>query len=83
MNRLGRPLILIGSTIGTIGSVINTIWFDHQLAIIVWGISNPVLFTWSLGAMKGKWNDGLSYRALAVMYGTFTITGVWAIWKMM
>jgi hypothetical protein len=81
LNKLGRPLIIIGSIIGTTGAIVNTLWLNHNLAILIWGLSNPLLAIWSIGAWKGKWNDGLSYRALAIMYATFTGTGLWAIWQ--
>jgi len=81
LNKIGRPLIIIGSIIGTTGAIVNTLLLDHNLAILIWGVSNPALMIWALGAWKGKWNDGLSYRALAIMYGVFTVTGFWAIWQ--
>lgn len=76
----GSALSVVGSAIGTIGSIINTVWFAHNAAILIWMVSNPILLIWAIGGQKKWWNGGLSYSALIVMYITFTLSGVYAVY---
>ena len=79
-SKLGSILSIVGSAIGIIGTLINSIWLNHNLAILVWMISNPILLLWAFGGHKKWWNGGLSYMALVIMYIVFTVSGVYAVW---
>lgn len=76
----GSYLSIISAIIGIIGSLINTIFFNHNAAILIWMVSNPMLVIWAYGGDRGWWNgSGLSYRALFIMYLVYTMSGVYAV----
>ena len=77
---VGSILSIVGSAIGIIGTLINSLWLDHNLAILVWMISNPLLLVWAVGGHNKWWEGGLSYAALVIMYVVFTVSGVYAVW---
>jgi hypothetical protein len=77
---IGSILSIVGSAIGIIGTLVNSIWLNHNLAILVWMISNPILLVWAIGGHKKWWDGGLSYLALVIMYVVFTVSGVYAVW---
>jgi vacuolar-type H+-ATPase subunit I/STV1 len=76
---IGSILTIIGSAIGSIGTIVNSLWLHHNLAILVWMISNPILLVWAIGGHKKWWEGGLSYAALIIMYLVFTLSGIYAI----
>jgi hypothetical protein len=43
-------------------------------------VSNPLLLVWAVGGHNKWWEGGLSYAALIIMYITFTVSGVYAVW---
>jgi hypothetical protein len=77
---IGSILSIVGSAIGIIGTLINSLWLNHNLAILVWMISNPLLLVWAVGGHNKWWDGGLSYAALVIMYVVFTVSGVYAVW---
>ena len=76
---IGSTISIVGSTIGTIGALVNSLWLNHNLAILIWMISNPILLIWAIGGHKKWWDGGLSYAALIVMYVAYTISGIYAV----
>jgi hypothetical protein len=79
-DNIGSILSIVGSAIGIIGTLVNSIWLNHNLAILVWMISNPILLVWAIGGHNKWWEGGLSYMALVIMYVVFTVSGVYAVW---
>ncbi len=77
--QIGFILSIVGSAIGIIGTLVNSLWLHHNLAILVWMISNPILLLWAIGGHKKWWDGGLSYMALVIMYLVFTVSGIYAI----
>ena len=77
---IGSILSIVGSAIGIVGTLVNSIWLNHNFAILVWMISNPILLIWAIGGHNKWWDGGLSYAALVIMYLVFTVSGVYAIW---
>ena len=77
--QIGSTISIVGSTIGTVGALVNSLWLNHNLAILVWMISNPILLVWAIGGHKKWWEGGLSYAALIIMYAAFTISGIYAV----
>ena len=77
--QIGSILSIVGSAIGIIGTLINSLWLNHNLAILVWMISNPLLLVWAVGGHNKWWDGGLSYMALIVMYVVFTVSGIYAV----
>jgi hypothetical protein len=77
--QIGSVLSIVGSAIGIIGTLVNSLWLHHNLAILVWMISNPILLLWAIGGHKKWWDGGLSYMALVIMYLVFTVSGIYAI----
>ena len=78
-NIIGSALAVFGAISSIIGTIENNILLDHHTAMLLWAISNPVLFLWTMGVIKGKWHDGISMEALAVMYAFFFVTGIYGL----
>ena len=78
--QIGSILSIVGSAICIIGTLVNTLWLNHNLAILVWMISNPILLIWAIGGHNKWWEGGLSYAALSIMYVTFILSGIYAVW---
>ena len=79
---VGSSLTLIGSALSLIGALVNNLWLDHRMAMLIWMASNPLLFIWSLGNYRRWWDGGLSILALCVMYGVFTASNLWGLLAM-
>lgn len=77
---IGSTISIVGSTISIIGTLVNSMWLNHNLAILIWMISNPLLLIWAIGGHNKWWEGGLSYVALSAMYITFTVSGIYAVW---
>lgn len=77
--QIGSTISIVGSTIGTVGAIVNSLWLNHNLAILVWVISNPILLIWAIGGHNKWWEGGLSYAALIIMYVAFTVSGIYAV----
>jgi hypothetical protein len=77
--RIGTSICLVGTAVSIVGSWVNSINLDHNLAIYVWAISNPLLMAWAYGFTKRWWNGGVSGMSLVVMYGYYIVTNIWAM----
>jgi hypothetical protein len=76
---IGTSLAVAGSTISVLGTLANNIWLNHNLAMGIWMISNPILLGWAYGNYKKWWNGGLSFEAVGCMYAIFTITNFYGL----
>ena len=76
---VGMFVVLAGTAVSILGSWANSIWLDHNAAIIIWGVSNPLMAIWAFGYAKRWWNGGVSGWSLVVMYGYYIITNMWAL----
>lgn len=76
---IGNFVAIAGTLVSIYGSWVNSIDLNHNLAICVWGVSNPLLALWAFGYVKKWWNGGLSGWALVVMYVYYIITNMWAL----
>ena len=71
---IGILLAVVGAIITIGGTIANNILLDHDLAMKIWRVSNPMMFAWALGLLADWWNGGLSAGALMIMYLIFVIT---------
>lgn len=79
VNSIGIILAVTGSILSVTGALINNLALDHVLAMWFWMFSNPILFGWAYGYIRGYWADGISVEALAIMYVIFTITNFYGL----
>lgn len=72
---IGSILTITGVIISIIATLLNNLWLYHRMAMILWLVSNPLLFTWAFGYWRKWWNGSLSAIALVIMYLIFFVTG--------
>ena len=78
---IGTTLAISGSAISIIGTLYNNLLRQHYRAMCIWMISNILLLAWAWGMSEGWWDGGISGKALVVMYGIFTATNLYGLWK--
>lgn len=81
MSFLGTLLATIGSCVSIYGTLVNNLKRNHIRAMEIWSISNVILLVWATGLSMDLWNGGLSGVALIIMYGVFTVSNQWGLWK--
>ena len=70
----GGALSAIGSLLACYGVYVNNQKHQHQKAMKLWSISNPMLFLYSLGYVAGMWQDALPMAILALMYAYYSVS---------
>ena len=81
LDLIGASLAIIGSCLSIVGTLINNLELDHNRAMEVWMISNPLLLLWGIGYLAGLWNGAVSVGSLCVMYLVFTVTNWYGLRK--
>lgn len=76
---IGYVLVIGGSIISIVGSLVNNLQHKHREAMMWWMVSNPLLCAWAIGNVAGVWNGGISVSALAAMYGLYAITNLYGL----
>jgi hypothetical protein len=79
LHNIGSAVAVAGTAVSILGSWANSIWLDHNLAIIIWAVSNPLMALWSIGYAKKWWDGGISGWSLVIMYIYYIITNAWAL----
>jgi hypothetical protein len=81
-NCVGITLGVTGSFISLVGALANNLWLDHNLAMLAWMASNPLLLAYFIGVDMRWWNgQHLSTRALIVLYLIFTVSNAYGLTK--
>lgn len=81
MQSPGIFLVVAGSGLSILGTLLNNVYLNHRAAMLIWMLSNPLLLIWAVGYGLGLWDGGLSAAALAMMYGFFTVTNWYGLRK--
>ena len=79
-NRIGALLAIVGTTLSICGTIINNLYLDHHLAMMIWMPSNLILLSWAIGHGRRYWDGGVSIDALVVMYAVFSLTNAYGLW---
>lgn len=69
---IGTLLVLAGTILGIVGTLINNLRRMHHLAMMVWAVSNPLLMIWLFGRLVGWWNGDLGLVALLCVHIVYT-----------
>ena len=78
---IGSMLAIIGTVFSILGALDNNLFHHHRRAMILWSISNPILFIWAIGFLIGWWDGGLSISFLAAMYLLYIFSNTYGMWK--
>jgi hypothetical protein len=76
---LGFPLALAGAILSILGALDNNLFHHHRRAMLLWMLSNPLLFIWAVGMMLGLWADGLGLAFIAGMYLLYIFSNAYGI----
>jgi hypothetical protein len=78
---VGTILAISGSILSLYGAWLFNIKRDYTGSKVVWAISNPALLVWSAGYLLRLWDGSLSMLFVAGMYGYYTVTNWYGLWR--
>jgi hypothetical protein len=80
-NKIGSVLAIGGSVLSLTGALINNLFLDHILAMMIWSFSNPLYLIYFIGIDYKWWNgQHVSTRAVILSYSIFTISNFYGLW---
>lgn len=79
-NLAGNGFAITGTIFSIIGALVNNLVLDHHMAMLLWMVSNPLLFCWSFGNWRGWWDGKLTMGVVSAMYALFAISNAYGLW---